>query len=90
MSVSSAPHATAEAFAKQALGNTVPLLVKPVIVNGYTGWYAQFADDSAVAYRPAGAAGRQTPENVMTIEIKMKNVVTLNKGRVLKLKLPGE
>ena len=88
MSVSSAPHATAEAFAKQALGNTVPLFVKPLIVNGHTGWTAKFTDDSAVTYRSTGAISWQTPRDMATVEMKMKDVVTLNNGRVLKL--PGE
>ncbi|MFT8862175.1 MAG: hypothetical protein ABF916_04185 [Acetobacter fabarum] len=87
---SSDPNATAEAFAKQAFGNNVPLVVKPVIVKGYIGWYATFSDGTAVTYRPAGAASFRTSDGIATVEINTKNIKILNYNSVLKLKFPGQ
>ena len=87
---SSDPNATAETFAKQAFGNRTPVTLKPIIVNGLSGWYATFTDGTAVTYRPVGAASFRTPNNMATVEINTGNINTLNSGRVLKLKFPGE
>ncbi|WP_218831267.1 hypothetical protein, partial [Acetobacter fabarum] len=75
---------------KQAFGNNVPLVVKPVIVKGYIGWYATFSDGTAVTYRPAGAASFRTSDSMATVEIKRDSINSLNGTNVLKLKFPKE
>mgnify|MGYP003365175303 CR=1 FL=1 len=90
MHSSSDPNATAEAFAKQAFGDNVPLKVTPLTIKGHTGgWYATFSDGRAVTYRPAGASSSRTPVDMATVQVNNTEIDYLL-GKPIKFKFPAK